>query len=73
MNLWFFRHRGLALGLTLVGTSVAALVLPILTVTLIQTFGWRTTYLLLALLLLPTSKATAHEPNRFFGSERGVR
>jgi MFS family permease len=66
VNLWFFRNRGLALGLTLVGTSVAALVLPILTVTLIQTFGWRTTYLLLALLPLgiavPVALAWFREP-----------
>lgn len=66
VNLWFFRNRGLALGLTLVGTSIAALVLPILTVTLIQNFGWRTTYLLLALLPLgiavPVALAWFREP-----------
>jgi MFS family permease len=66
VNLWFFRHRGLALGLTLVGTSVAALVLPILTVTLIDNVGWRTSYALLALLplgiALPVALAWFREP-----------
>jgi MFS family permease len=66
VNLWFFRNRGLALGLTLVGTSVAALVLPILTVTLIENVGWRTSYALLALLplglALPAALAWFREP-----------
>jgi MFS family permease len=66
VNLWFFRNRGLALGLTLVGTSIAALVLPILTVTLIETYGWRSAYALLALLplgvALPVALAWFREP-----------
>lgn len=66
VNLWFFRNRGLALGLTLVGTSLAALVLPLLTVTLIDRFGWRLSYLLLALLplgiALPVALAWFREP-----------
>lgn len=52
INLWFFRQRGLALGLTLVGTSISAMLLPIITVQLIQHFGWRGGYALLALLPL---------------------
>jgi MFS family permease len=48
INLWFFRQRGLALGLTLVGTSI----LPIVTVRLIEFVGWRGAYGLLALLPL---------------------
>ena len=35
INLWFFRKRGLALGLTLVGTSISAMFLPIITVQLV--------------------------------------
>lgn len=66
VNLWFFRHRGLALGLTLVGTSIAALVLPILTVKLIENLGWRASYALLALLplglALPVALAWFREP-----------
>ena len=52
INLWFFRNRGLALGLTLVGTSISAAVLPKLTVALIDWQGWRMSYALLALLPL---------------------
>ena len=52
INLWFFRKRGLALGLTLVGTSISAMFLPIITVQLVSHFGWRGGYALLALLPL---------------------
>ena len=66
VNLWFFRNRGLALGLTLVGTSVAAMILPTLTVTLIHQLGWRGAYAALALLpllvALPVALAFFREP-----------
>lgn len=52
VNLWFFRRRGLALGITLIGTSLAAMLLPPLTVRLIDGFGWRAAFALLALLPL---------------------
>lgn len=52
VNLWFFRQRGLALGLMLVGTSVSAIVLPFLTTYFITHYGWRMAYALLALLPL---------------------
>jgi MFS family permease len=52
INLWFFRNRGLALGLTLVGTSISAALLPKITVALIDWQGWRMSYALLALLPL---------------------
>ena len=52
VNLWFFKNRGLALGMTLVGTSVAAMILPTLTETLIHQYGWRQSYALIALLPL---------------------
>lgn len=52
INLWFFKNRGLALGLTLIGTSLAAVFLPKLTVALIDSYGWRMAYPGLALLPL---------------------
>ena len=52
INLWFFRQRGLALGLTLVGTSVSAMLLPFITTQLIGQVGWRGSFALLALLPL---------------------
>jgi OFA family oxalate/formate antiporter-like MFS transporter len=66
VNLWFFRHRGVALGMTLVGTSIAAMILPTLTVWLIHGYGWRGAYALLALLplaiALPVALALFREP-----------
>ncbi len=66
VNLWFHRHRGLALGITLIGTSVTALVMPFLAVGLIGEFGWRMSYLLIALLplgiALPVALAWFREP-----------
>ncbi len=52
INLWFYRNRGLALGLTLMGTSVSAVLLPKLTVALLDWQGWRAAYAVLALLPL---------------------
>jgi len=52
VNLWFYRNRGLALGITLVGTSLAAMLVPPLTVWAIGEFGWRTAYPIVALLPL---------------------
>jgi MFS family permease len=52
INLWFFRQRGFALGLTLVGTSLSAMLLPFLTTTFLEQFGWRVTFALLSLLPL---------------------
>jgi MFS family permease len=52
INLWFYRRRGLALGLTLMGTSVSAVLLPALTVALLEWQGWRAAYAVLALLPL---------------------
>ena len=52
INLWFFRQRGLALGITLVGTSLTAILVPPLAAWSIQTLGWRLTFPVLALLPL---------------------
>ena len=52
VNMWFFKNRGLALGITLLGTSFAALVVPRLTVWGIENVGWRATFPLIALLPL---------------------
>jgi MFS family permease len=41
----FEAQRGLALGLTLTGTGVCAMLAPLYTVRLIETFGWRAAYL----------------------------
>ena len=38
---WFNRHRGLALGLTMAGMGVGAMVMPLLMHQLIAVYGWR--------------------------------
>jgi MFS family permease len=41
---WFDRRRGLALGLTMLGIGLGAVVMPSLAHTLIARFGWNTAY-----------------------------
>ena len=50
VNLWFFHHRGLALGILLLGTSLAALFVPKLAVWATEQFGWRNMFAIMALL-----------------------
>jgi cyanate permease len=38
---WFVRHRGLAIGIALIGTSLGSAVFPVLNPPLIEAFGWR--------------------------------
>jgi len=52
VNLWFFRRRGLALGITLVGTSLTAILVPPLAANSVEHFGWRLTFPILAVLTL---------------------
>lgn len=52
VNMWFFRNRGLALGIMLVGTSVAAVSVPPLVTWAIAEHGWRTAHLVIAALPL---------------------
>ncbi len=52
ISLWFDRRRGLALGILLLGTSLAALVVPKLAVFAITSYGWRAMYAIIALLPL---------------------
>lgn len=50
VNLWFFHHRGLALGILLLGTSLAALFVPKMAVWATEQFGWRNMFAIMALL-----------------------
>lgn len=51
---WFDRHRGLALGLMMLGIGLGAMIMPSLAQQLIARFGWRNAYAILgsAVLLL---------------------
>lgn len=52
---WFNRHRGLALGLTMMGIGTGSIVVPILAQRLLAIFGWRIAFAVFgaAVLLLP--------------------
>ena len=52
INLWFYRNRGLALGILLLGTSLAAMIVPQFVVWAIKHYGWRAMFALVALLPL---------------------
>src|SRR5260370_13352108 len=52
---WFDRHRGLALGMSMMGIGIGSIVVPILAQRLITMFGWRMAFAIFgaAVLLLP--------------------
>lgn len=52
VSLWFDRNRGLALGLMLIGTSIAGIVVPLIAHWAVAAGGWRAAYPALALLPL---------------------
>lgn len=52
MARWFDRNRGLALGLSTVGTSIGGFIMPLLFTGLLGALGWRGTSLGLALLVV---------------------
>jgi MFS family permease len=53
---WFDRHRGLALGLIMLGMGIGTAVMPPIAQRLIERFGWRMTFALVgcAILIIPT-------------------
>ena len=52
---WFDRHRGLALGFSMMGIGIGSIVVPMLAQRLISIFGWRMAFAIFgaAVLLLP--------------------
>jgi MFS family permease len=52
---WFDRRRGLALGLTMFGIGSGAILMPALAQRLITMLGWRSTYMVIGLLVLVVS------------------
>jgi MFS transporter, OFA family, oxalate/formate antiporter len=56
---WFVRRRGLASGLAVAGIGVGTLVMPPLASWLIETFGWRTAYMMLGIFAVVAGSAMA--------------
>jgi len=52
INLWFVKNRGLALGLMLIGTSIAGFLVPQIARRVIEGLGWREVFPIIALLPL---------------------
>jgi MFS family permease len=49
---WFTRNRGMALGIAIMGISVAGVMTPLMNAYLAQTIGWRSSYQIYAALLV---------------------
>jgi MFS family permease len=66
ISTWFVANRGLALGIMLIGTSAAAMIVPRIAVAAIQGYGWRAMFPALALLpmlvALPVAIAWFRDP-----------
>ncbi len=65
VSAWFVRHRGAAVGLVLVGTSLGGVLFPPLITALIAQFGWRASFQWMALaptLLLLVAMVLARPP-----------
>jgi len=66
INLWFFRSRGLALGIMLLGSGLAAVLVPPLAVWSIENYGWRMMFVVIAalplLIALPLGYFLFREP-----------
>jgi MFS family permease len=52
---WFDRHRGVALGFTMVGIGSGAILMPAFVQRLIAMLGWRSTYMVIGLLVIVVS------------------
>ena len=49
---WFVRHRGAATGIVMFGVGVGGAIVPLITSQLLQNYGWRQSYTILAFVLL---------------------
>ncbi|MEM7610248.1 MAG: MFS transporter [Pseudomonadota bacterium] len=77
VNAWFDKSRGLALGITLAGTGIAATFAPSYVNTLISHFGWRDAYALLALtatlIALPVVYAFFRDPPQAIAAQNAAK
>jgi len=66
VNMWFFKRKGLALGILLMGTSLAAIIVPQIASWAIENHGWRAMFAIVAgfplLIALPLGFLFFREP-----------
>ena len=66
INMWFFKRKGLALGILLFGTSIAAIIVPQVAEWAIRIHGWRAMFVIVAglplLIALPIGFFLFREP-----------
>ncbi len=66
VNMWFVKNRGLALGLMLLGTSLAGFIVPQIARRVVEGMGWREVFPIIALLplliALPLAARYLREP-----------
>ena len=66
INMWFAKRRGLALGMMLIGTSIAAFIVPRLAVWALENWGWQAVFPVVAglplLVALPVGLVLFREP-----------
>jgi MFS family permease len=65
---WFTKKRGLAMGITMTGSSLGGIVAPLLTQWLISSHGWRWAYVILGLItmiiIIPITQFMKHNPQQ---------
>jgi len=65
---WFTKRRGLALGLTMVGFGLGAMIWPPLSQLLISSYGWRQAFIILGIIafiiFIPVAQFMKHSPQR---------
>jgi sugar phosphate permease len=65
---WFVKRRGLAMGLTMVGSSIGGIIAPLLAQWLISASGWRWAFIILGsislVISIPAAQFMKHSPQR---------
>jgi len=65
---WFVRRRGMMTGIVLSGSSVGAMIMPPLARWLISSYGWNTSYIIIAIvalvIIIASSKFIRRDPGR---------
>lgn len=69
---WFNEKRGLALGIALSGSGVGGIILSPIVNSLIESFGWRTTYLIVGIIIAVTIVPLTAFVVRFHPSDLGM-